>query len=110
MSGQPVEAEEIRVIIQALGALPLTKGDLQLLTGISPRHVERVISHIRREGIALIASGTDGYWLPATLAEAAADIERLRVRALHQLLTVRGQRRLLRRMEAAESLTLWRTA
>jgi len=110
MSGQAIEDEEIRVVLAALRSRPLTKEALSRATLISERHVERVISHIRREGIALIASGTDGYWLPATLAEAAADIERLRVRALHQLLTVRGQRRLLRRMEAAESLTLWRMA
>ena len=109
MSGQPVEAEEIRVILDALYQTPITKVRLGVLTGISTRHVERVISHIRAESIALVASGPDGYWYPDSLDEAEANVERRHSRAIRQMETLQGERALIRRMRDAEAPrpTLW---
>ena len=50
-----------------------------------------------------MASGGEGYWLPATLEEAEANIERRHSRAIHQIETCQGERALIRQMRDAEA-------
>ena len=112
MKPQPVEAEEIAVILDALSSKPTTKNRLSVVTGISVRQVERVIEHIRRESIALVASSSSyppGYWLPASLTEAEENIERRHSRAIRQMSTLTGERALIARMREVENPrpTLW---
>jgi len=107
VSGPPVFPEHVELILSALhgrdASRAVTKAWLAMSTGLPTRQVEATIEHIRRESVALVASGGEGYWLPATLAEAEENIERRHSRALHQLGTVGGERTLVRRMrDAAE--------
>jgi hypothetical protein len=55
-------------------------------------------------------SGSQGYKLPETLEEYAANVDRRRRRALSQLVTVRGERRYLRRWQSQGQRTLWEAA
>lgn len=113
MSGQPVEAEHIELVLSALNGRDarraVTKAWLAMSTGLPTRAVEATIEHIRRNSIALVASGGEGYWLPATLEEAEENTERRYQRALNQLGTIGGERTLIRRMRDAEAPrpTLW---
>ena len=107
-TGRPVASEDEMFLVLATlqSASPLTLAGLSDLSGIEPRHVQAAVERMRREGRALICSGSGGYWLPATLAEAEANIARRRARAMQQLINVRGERRLLRRLQAP--MMLWR--
>jgi hypothetical protein len=113
VSGPDVLPEHIAAVLSALhgrdARRAVTKAWLAMTTGLPTRSVEATIEHIRRNSIALVASGGEGYWLPATLDEAEENIERRYQRALNQLGTVGGERTLLRRMrDAAEPRpTLW---
>jgi hypothetical protein len=121
-----VTPEDIAAVLEALqfaadAETPgrLTKAGIASLTGLPSRTVEATVEAIRRDGIALIASSSappPGYWLPRTLDEAEANIERRHSRAIHQMETLQGERGLLRRMRAAEApervepLPLWAVA
>lgn len=118
-NGPRITAEHIAAVLEALtfvGASEqrgaLTKAGLSLMTGLPSRVVEATVEAIRRDSIALVASGPDGYWLPATLDEAEANVERRHSRAIHQLETLQGERTLIRRMRDAEAPnpTLWAVA
>ncbi len=114
MSGPPVTPEAIERVLASLGHLPATKAVLAARTGYSTRLVEAVIEHVRSEGLALVASssaaGRCGYWTPQTLDEAEANVERRYRRALTQLGTVGGERRLIARLRESGDLTLWSPA
>ena len=118
-NGPRITAEHIAAVMDALRLVgaseqrgALTKAGLALMTGLSGRVVEATVEAIRRDSIALVASGPDGYWLPATLDEAEANVERRHARAIHQLETLQGERTLIRRLRDAEAhvLELWAAA
>jgi hypothetical protein len=94
MSGPSVFPEHVQLVLDALGGTdarhPVTKAWLAMRTGLSSRGVEATVEHIRRESICLVASSSTqpaGYWLPTTLAEAEANIERRHSRAIRQMST-----------------------
>lgn len=93
-------------VIASLDAEPQTLATVARRAGLPRRRVEEAIEAIRRDGIALVCSGPDGVWLAGSLDEAQANVEARRRRAITQLLTVRGERRLLRRL-ATPTGTLW---
>jgi hypothetical protein len=118
MSGPPVFPEHVELVLDALGGTdarhPVTKAWLAMRTGLSTRGVEATIEHIRRDSVGLVASSSAppaGYWLPTTLAEAEANIERRHGRAIRQMETLQGERALIQRMRDAEAPrpTLWTT-
>ena len=82
-----------------LSQKPLRLVDLQYRTGVEARSIQQAIESLRRESLAAICSGSAGYWTPRSAADYAENIEGRRRRAIHQLLTVKGERRLLRRWE-----------
>lgn len=92
-------------VLAALDAQPATIGSVALRAGLPRRRVEEAIEAIRRDGIALVCSGPEGVWLARSTAEAEANIEARRRRVVSQTLTLRGERRLLRRL--AQPMTLW---
>ena len=107
MSGPPVFPEHVELILSALhgrdAERAVTKAWLAMSTGLPTRQVEATIEHIRRESIALVASGGEGYWVPATLEEAEENIERRHSRAVRQMTTLQGERALIARMRDAEA-------
>lgn len=112
MSGSPVTPEQVEAVIGALGRKPATKRWLSVRTGIPERGIEAVVEHVRRESLFLVASGGEGYWLPGSLEEAESNVERRHRRAIRQMETLSGERRLIRRMRDAEGATpsLWSVA
>ncbi len=86
-------------VMAVLSQKPLRLVDLQYRTGIEARSIQKAIEDLRHDGMAAICSGGAGYWTPRSAAEYAENIEGRKRRAIHQLLTVRGERRLLRRWE-----------
>ena len=107
MSGPPVSPDHINLVLSALHGRdarnPVTKTWLSMSTGLAAREVEATISHIRAESIALVASSGEGYWLPASLTEAEANIERRHSRAIRQMTTLQGERAPTARMREAEA-------
>lgn len=81
--------------------------------GASRREVEQAVQAARMLGYPVCSSGA-GLWRAQTAAEALSMAERLRGRALHQLLTARAMRQTGRRMQRAEQSieqpTLWEAA
>jgi hypothetical protein len=108
---RPASADEIGAVMDVLagvtGARPITKATLSVATGIPVRRVEATIEHVRRESFALVCSSSAGYWLPGSLEEADANIERRHARAVRQLTTVQGERTLIRRLREGVDLTLF---
>ncbi len=113
MSGPDVLPEHVNLVLSALHGRdarnPVTKTWLSMSTGLAAREVEATISAIRAESIALVASSGEGYWLPGSLSEAEANIERRHSRAIRQMTTLQGERALIARMRDAENPrpTLW---
>lgn len=97
-------------VLSALDAQPQTIADLARACGLPRRRVEEAIEAVRTDGVALVCSGPEGVWLARSLEEAEANIEARRRRAVRQMLTCRGERRLLRRLEDPDRLTLWGAA
>ncbi|HVM30749.1 MAG TPA: hypothetical protein VM305_08305 [Candidatus Limnocylindrales bacterium] len=95
--------------MNVLTAIPLgrsnarTKREIADVLGTVPRDVEAEIERLRKSGEAAICSDGSGYWQPLTAAEYADNVQRRRRRAMSQLVTVRGERRLVRRWEAREA-------
>jgi hypothetical protein len=114
MRGPQVDEDHVALVLARLAGrdarYPITKAGLAAWTGLPVRTVEATIETIRREGLALVASGPDGYWTPATLAEAEANVERRHRRAITQMTTLQGERGLIRRLRDAEALTLFGSA
>ena len=92
-------------MIDILTDTPQTKRELAEKSGHSVRDVELLIHAARLEGVPILSDG-DGYRLSHDPAEVLACSQRLRRRAIHQLLTSRALRRTARRM-AAPQITLW---
>ncbi len=110
--GPLITAEHIAAVLDALAPTTsaraaLTKGGIADLTGLAPRLVEATVEAIRRDSIALVCSGPDGYWLPASIDEAEANVERRHARAIHQLETLQGERTLIRRARDAALQAEW---
>ena len=85
---------------------PQTKRVLAEKSGYSVRDVELLIHAARLEGVPIVSSA-DGYWLSANGAEIAVCADRLRRRAINQLLTARALRRTARRLRGVEQRELW---
>ena len=107
------------VVVAVLNALteatgPLHLPDLAIAAGVSGRDAEAAVQHLRTAGLSPVCSGSEGYWIARNLGELRADIARgdRRLRTMHA--TRRGQRKLLRRLEAervevVEVLSVWAT-
>lgn len=91
------------LVFGALSHKPKRLVDLMYETGREGRAIQQAIEDLRRGGWIAICSGGAGYWLPRTSHDYAINVEGRRRRALHQLLTVRGERALLRRMKQEEA-------
>ncbi len=87
-----------------------TKHELARALGVPVREFEASVEAIRKAGALAVMSGSQGYKLPETLEEYAANVDRRRRRALSQLVTVRGERRYLRRWQSQGQRTLWEAA
>ncbi len=92
-------------VLAALDAHPATLRSVALRAGLPRRRVEEAIEAIRKAGTIPVCSDSRGVWIAQSVAEYAANVEARRRRALVQLVTVRGERRLLRRL--AQPMTLW---
>jgi len=113
VNGPRITAKHIAAVMEALQFCAdaespgrLTKGGLSMMTGLPVRVIESTVETIRRDSIALIASSSaipPGYWLPASIDEAEANIERRHSRAIHQMETLQGERTLIRRLRDAEA-------
>lgn len=88
-------------LLDVLSTTPQTKRELASKVGCTPREVELEVNRLRLDGAEII-SDSSGYRLGASAAEVDACADRLRVRAIHQLLTSRALRRTARCMAAAE--------
>lgn len=93
-------------MIDCLRYSPLTKKALAEAAGVSTREVEALIQQYRLEGWPIL-SDSDGYRLSNDPAEVLACSQRLRRRAIHQLLTSRALRRTARRMAAPQIELPW---
>jgi len=102
----PDPAESVLSALAWANGSPLTLAKLVSLTGLDPRTVQATIQDIRTRGAAAICSGSEGYWLARSVEEYAVNLERRRRRAITQLVTNRGERRLLRRLRAEEAAEL----
>lgn len=92
------DPENVARVLAVLERWPQHIGRVGVRAGLPRRRVEEAIEAIRREGQALVCSGPEGVWLARSTQEAEANVERRRRRAITQLLTLRGERRLLRRL------------
>lgn len=93
-----------------LGPRPLTLERLADLTNKTRREVEREVQSMRLEGVAIVSDG-NGIRLARDSEDALLCAQRLRRRAIEQLVTARALRQAGRRMALAEAekegLTLW---
>ncbi len=85
---------------EVLSTTPIIKKALADKMQIHPRLIEAAVQQARLEGHP-ICSDSDGYWL-GTAEEVLACSQRLRRRAINQLLTSRALRRTARRMAAPQ--------
>ena len=83
----------------------ITYGGLTERTGMVRRELEEAVRLARLDGEPII-SGDKGLWLAESAAEALEMAERLRGRALNQLLTSRAMRATGRRMQDVQQTTL----
>ena len=92
-------------LLDALSTSPQTKRALAAKLGCEPREVEALVQSYRLAGAAILSDG-DGYRLGASAAEVDACAQRLRRRAIHQLVTARALRATARRMAVQEAKPL----
>jgi hypothetical protein len=98
--------------VNVLDSIPLghdrarTKAQIAADLGIPSRDVEAEIERLRKSSEAAICSDGHGYWRPLSAAEYAENVDRRRRRALSQLVTVRGERRYVKRWNAREARPL----
>lgn len=97
--------------LHLLRGMPRTIGQLAEMLNWPRRTVEAAITELRLLGRPIASDGR-GVWLSDSAKEMADQAQRLRERALHQLLTARAVRQTARRMAAAEfrQTTLWDAA
>ena len=96
-------------LLDALSTNPQTKRVLAAKLGCEQRDVEALVQSYRLDGAAILSDG-DGYRLGASAAEVDVCAQRLRRRAIHQLVTARALRATARRWQARTALTLWDVA
>lgn len=94
-------------VIAAIDERPATLPTIALRAGLPRRRVEEAIEAIRKGGLAPICSGPEGVWIARSVEEYEANVDARRRRAVMQLLTVRGERRLVRRLATPGQATLW---
>ena len=94
-------------VLACLSAAPRTMGDIALLTGLPRRRVEEAVEAIRKGGVAPVCSDGRGLWLARDVAEYQANVDGRRRRAVGQLVTVREERRLVRRLLTPGQGRLW---
>lgn len=91
----------------------VTIGRLAEDMGIPRRMVEQAVTDLRLQGRPVASDGR-GVWLSDSAKEMADQAQRLRERALHQLLTARAVRATARRMAASEArvqqMGIWEAA
>lgn len=83
-----------------------TIGSLQEQLRCTRRTVERAIEQSRLEGFP-VCTGPEGVWLTTDAAELRAHADRLRQRAITQLLGARALRATARRHERVQQTTLF---
>ena len=84
----------------------VTYGELSERTGMVRRELEEAVRLARLDGEPII-SGSEGLWLSDSSEEVLRAAERLRERAVTQLLTSRALRQTGRRMADVQPLSLW---
>lgn len=94
-------------VLSVLDGQPATLRSVALRAGLPRRRVEEAIEAIRKAGLVAVCSGPEGVWLARSLSEYEANIRKRRERAIGQLVTVRGERRLLRRLATPGQARLW---
>src|SRR3989304_1362218 len=75
--------------LEAPPTSPQAKRELAAKLGCETREVEALVQSYRVDGAAILSDG-DGYRLGASATEVDACAQRLRRRAIHQLVTARG--------------------
>ena len=90
-------------LLDALSTNPQTKRVLAAKLGCEQRDVEALVQSYRLDGAAILSDG-DGYRLGASAAEVDVCAQRLRRRAIHQLVTARALRQTARRWQAREAV------
>jgi hypothetical protein len=88
-------------LIGASADSAVTLSAIATAAGVSRREVEQAVYDARMEGRPIV-TGPNGAWRAQDALEAASMADRLRRRALHQLLTARALRATARRMRAVE--------
>ena len=100
-----------RAVLSCLSATPVTLAALARATGETRRAVEQAVQALRLAGHPIVTDGS-GVRLAQDAGDALTCADRLRRRAIVQLLTARALRRAGYRMAATEAarehLTLWR--
>lgn len=102
-----IDPDNTARVLAVLDAHPATLRSVGLRADLPRRRVEEAIEAIRKGGFAPVCSGPDGVWIARSVAEYEANVEARRRRALGQLLTVRGERRLVRRLATPGQARLW---
>lgn len=74
-----------------------TKAELAAALGTTTRDVESGVEQLRKAGKAPVCSDGRGYWRPMALDEYEKNVAARKRRALNQLLTIRGEKRLIRK-------------
>ena len=100
-----------RAVLSRLSVTPVTLAELARATGETRRSVERAVQALRLAGHPIVTDGS-GVRLAHDAGDALTCADRLRHRAIVQLLTARALRRAGQRMAATEAVrehrTLWR--
>ncbi len=104
---RPDPPEKIALVLGALRQEPATIEDLARITHLRRRRVEEALEAIRRGGLVPVCSGPEGVWVARTVTEYEANVDARRRRFVTQALTVRAERRLLRRLMTPGQGRLW---
>ena len=101
------DEQNVSRVLAAIDERPATIRSVALRAGLPRRRVEEAIEAIRKAGAAPVCSGPEGVWIARSVREYEENVDARRRRALGQLVTVRGERRLLRRLATPGQATIW---
>lgn len=101
------DPENTTRVLAVLDAHPAKLHSVALRSGLPRRRVEEAIEAIRKGGLAPVCSGPEGVWIARDVREYEANVDARRRRFITQALTVRAERRLLRRLLAPGQGRLW---
>ena len=101
------DEQNVSRVLAAIDERPATIRSVALRAGLPRRRVEEAIEAIRKAGAAPVCSGPEGVWIARSVREYEGNVDARRRRALGQLVTVRGERRLLRRLATPGQATIW---